>query len=60
MLIRKGDKLIRIVYSTCPCTLNAIKPLAQELAAPCNRLRKISCTTVLPASDDESLRVCVR
>lgn len=33
MLIRKGDKLIRIVYSTCPCTLNAIKPLAQELAA---------------------------
>jgi hypothetical protein len=32
MLIRKGDKLIRIVYSTCPCAVNAIKPLAQELA----------------------------
>jgi hypothetical protein len=32
MLVRKGDKLIRIVYSTCPCTVNAIKPLAQELA----------------------------
>jgi hypothetical protein len=33
MLIRKGDKLIRIVYSTCPCALTAIKPLAQQLAA---------------------------
>jgi hypothetical protein len=32
MLVRKGDKLIRITYATCPCTLDAIKPLAQRLA----------------------------
>jgi hypothetical protein len=32
MMVRKGDKLIRITYSTCPCTIDAIKPLAQELA----------------------------
>jgi len=33
MMVRKGDKLIRITYSTCPCTIDAIKPLAQRLAA---------------------------
>jgi hypothetical protein len=33
MLVRKGNKLIRITYSTCPCTVDAIKPLAQRLAA---------------------------
>jgi hypothetical protein len=32
MTVRKGNKLIRIIYSTCPCTVNAIKPLAQQLA----------------------------
>lgn len=32
MLVREGDKLIRITYSTCPCTVDAIKPLAQRLA----------------------------
>jgi hypothetical protein len=32
LMVRKGDKLVRIIYSTCPCNLNAIKPLAQELA----------------------------
>jgi len=32
MMVRKGDKLIRITYSTCPCTIDAIKPLAKELA----------------------------
>ena len=32
MLVRKGDKLIRIMYSTCPCSLDAIKPLAKKLA----------------------------
>jgi hypothetical protein len=32
MLVRKGDKLIRITYSTCPCTMDAIKPLARRLA----------------------------
>jgi hypothetical protein len=33
MLVRKGDKLMRITYSTCPCTIDAIKRLAQTLAA---------------------------
>jgi hypothetical protein len=33
MTVRKGKKLIRITYSTCPCTIDAIKPLAQKLAA---------------------------
>jgi hypothetical protein len=33
MIVRKGDKVIRITYSTCPCTVDAIKPLAQRLAA---------------------------
>ena len=33
LMVRKGDKLIRITYSTCPCTVDAIKPLAQTLAA---------------------------
>ena len=33
MTVRKGKKLIRITYSTCPCTIDAIKPLAQRLAA---------------------------
>jgi hypothetical protein len=33
MMVRKGGKLIRITYSTCPCTVDAIKPLAQRLAA---------------------------
>jgi hypothetical protein len=32
MMVRKGDKLIRIMYSTCPCSLEAIKPLAKTLA----------------------------
>ena len=32
MLVRKGDKLIRIMYSTCPCGVEAIKPLAKTLA----------------------------
>ncbi|MGH9544109.1 MAG: hypothetical protein ACRD23_02730 [Terriglobales bacterium] len=32
LMVRKGDKLIRIMYSTCPCSLDAIKPLAKMLA----------------------------
>lgn len=32
MLVRKGDKLIRIMYTSCPCGTDAIKPLAQKLA----------------------------
>jgi hypothetical protein len=33
MTVRKGKKLIRITYSTCPCTIDAIRPLAQKLVA---------------------------
>jgi hypothetical protein len=33
MMVRKGNQLIRITYSTCPCTVDAIKPLAQRLAS---------------------------
>ena len=32
MMVRKGDKLIRIMYSTCPCSVDAIKRLARMLA----------------------------
>lgn len=32
MMVRKGDKLIRIMYSTCPCSVDEIKPLAKALA----------------------------
>jgi hypothetical protein len=32
LMVRKGDKLIRIMYTTCPCSLEAIKPLAKKLA----------------------------
>jgi hypothetical protein len=32
MMVRKGDKLIRIMYSMCPCGLENIKPLAKKLA----------------------------
>jgi hypothetical protein len=32
MMVRKGDKLIRIMYSSCPCSVDAIKPLAKMLA----------------------------
>jgi len=32
MFVRKGDKLIRIIYTTCPCNTEAVKPLARKLA----------------------------
>jgi len=32
MMVRKGDKLIRIMYMTCPCGTDAVKPLAKEIA----------------------------
>jgi hypothetical protein len=32
MMVRKGDKLIRITYIMCPCSTDAIKPLAKKLA----------------------------
>jgi hypothetical protein len=31
MMVRKGDKLIRIMYSMCPCSVENIKPLAKKL-----------------------------
>lgn len=31
MMVRKGDKLIRINYMMCPCSTDAIKPLAKKL-----------------------------
>ena len=33
MFVRKGDKLIRIMYMSCPCSTEAIKPLAKKLVA---------------------------
>jgi len=32
MMVRKGDRIVRITYTSCPCTLDAIKPLAQKIA----------------------------
>jgi len=32
MMVRKGDKLVRIMYTMCPCGVEAIKPLAKKLA----------------------------
>jgi hypothetical protein len=33
MMVRKGDKLIRIMFMSCPCNTEAIKPLAKQLAS---------------------------
>ncbi len=33
MMVRKGDKLIRIMFTSCPCTVDEIKPLAKKLAS---------------------------
>ncbi|MEO6803024.1 MAG: hypothetical protein ABI197_07255, partial [Granulicella sp.] len=32
LMVRKGDILVRFMYTSCPCTTDAIKPLAQKLA----------------------------
>jgi len=32
IMVRKGDMLIRIMYTTCPCNTDAVKPLARKLA----------------------------
>jgi hypothetical protein len=32
MMFRKGDKMVRVMYSMCPCGLEDIKPLAKKLA----------------------------
>lgn len=31
MMIRKGGKIVRIMYTTCPCGTENIKPLAEKL-----------------------------
>jgi hypothetical protein len=33
LFVRKGDKVVRIMYMTCPCTLEDILPLARKIAA---------------------------
>jgi hypothetical protein len=33
MLVRKGDKLIRIMYMMCPCATDDVVPLARKLVA---------------------------
>lgn len=33
IMVRKDDKLIRIMYMSCPCGTDAVKPLARQLAA---------------------------
>jgi hypothetical protein len=32
MMVRKGKTLIRIMYITCPCGIERVKPLAKEIA----------------------------
>lgn len=32
IMLRKGNKLVRIMYLTCPCGIEAVKPLAKEIA----------------------------
>lgn len=32
MMVRKGGNLVRIIYLTCPCNTDAVKPLAKEIA----------------------------
>jgi hypothetical protein len=32
IMVRKGNKLVRIMYLTCPCGTEAVKPLAKEIA----------------------------
>ena len=33
LIFRKGDKLVRIMYMTCPCGVEAVKPLARQIAS---------------------------
>lgn len=33
MMVRKGDKLIRIIYMMCPCTTDDVVPLAKKIVA---------------------------
>ena len=31
LMVRKGDELIRITYTACPCSMEAVEPLAKKL-----------------------------
>lgn len=33
ILVRKGDKLVRIMYMMCPCTIDQVVPLAKKIVA---------------------------
>jgi hypothetical protein len=33
IIARKGNRLVRIMYNSCPCVTNDVKPLAKKLAA---------------------------
>lgn len=33
LMVRKGSRMLQITYMTCPCGLEAIKPLARKLAS---------------------------
>jgi zinc-ribbon domain len=33
IFVRKGDKLLRIIYLSCPCTTDDVVPLARKIAA---------------------------
>jgi hypothetical protein len=32
MMVRKGDTMVRFLYTSCPCSTQAIKPLAKKVA----------------------------
>jgi hypothetical protein len=32
MMLRKGNKMVRVMYITCPCGTEQVKPLAKEIA----------------------------
>jgi hypothetical protein len=32
LMVRKGNNLVRIMYMTCPCNTDAVKPLARKIA----------------------------
>ena len=41
LMVRKGNTVARFMYISCPCNTDNIKPLAQKLAMPEYRLRKL-------------------
>ncbi len=33
MTVRKGNRLLRLMYNSCPCTTDDVKPLAKKIVA---------------------------